>query len=442
MFALMLVPLVAMMGVATEASGWFVGQRAIQHTADQAALAAAMNGCLPSATCAGVGRTYSQEAAAVAAKYNLVNGVNDTAVAASTITAPAPCSAAPNNCYVVTIQHRMPFRLLSLAGFTGNTTTGAGAPAQMITATARAARLNTTTEFCITATNTSTQAFRVNGGAQLSLTGCPIYTPNGGATCNGQFPPMESFVAVPGSNQNCGLEIVNPLNLQDPYAALATSNNLPSAVNSCGGNYPQRNKTGQNKDLVSYAPNKLSGSLSFSSATPKCGDLQLTNDVTVTGNSTLVVVNGRLDLAGHNLRVAANAALTIVFTGTNSNQYDHTIVTTVNSGVLDFSAPNSGSWSGVAVYQDPLLTQNVDMTVSGNSPQFDITGLIYTPHATITLSGAINHATAGLACLAFFADQLQVNGTAAIFANPTIQCPQAGLSPTQVQTLQKAVLVG
>lgn len=444
MFALMLVPLIGIAGVATEGAGWFLTQRAVQHGADEAALAAALNGCVPGATCATVQRTYAQEATAVAAKYNFVSGSNDTTVTPSLDTATAPCAAAPNNCYVVTIQHKSPFRLMRIVGFTGDTTAGSGAQAQTISAKAMAMRMTTNNEFCITALSSSSTAFLVNGGAQLNLTGCPIYTPNGGARCNGNFPPMQSFVAVAGSQQNCGLESVSQMSWTDSaYRNLATQNNLSTVVSKCNGVYKQG--TGKNSNFKVTAPeNLLSGTKSFSASTPQCGDQQLPGDLTITGNSTLVIANGTLDLAGHTLTVASNASLTIVFTGTAGSSAGHYPWSSQNGGVMNFSAPSSGAWQGVAIYQDPALTTSsgIDWTLSGNNPQFDITGLIYAPNANLTLSGAINHATAGLACLDIIANQITVSGTAAIFAQPTVDCTRAGVTPPGAPTLQKAVLVG
>jgi len=42
--ALLIIPLAALMGMATEGGGWFLAQRAAQNAADSAAIAAATNG--------------------------------------------------------------------------------------------------------------------------------------------------------------------------------------------------------------------------------------------------------------------------------------------------------------------------------------------------------------------------------------------------------------
>jgi hypothetical protein len=64
---------------------------------------------------------------------------------------------------------------------------------------------------------------------------------------------------------------------------------------------------------------------------------------------------------------------------------------------LDITAPDldSGTWSGVAIHQDPNLTKNVDISAASNSPTWDISGLVYLPHSSVTLSGAVNKSSQG-----------------------------------------------
>jgi hypothetical protein len=89
---------------------------------------------------------------------------------------------------------------------------------------------------------------------------------------------------------------------------------------------------------------------------------------------------------------------------------------------LDISAPTTGAWKGVAIYQDPSLTSGIDVSAAGNSPTWDITGLVYLPHASVTFSGAVNKASNGQSCLALVVD----NVTRSILANG--QCAAAGLA--------------
>src|SRR4029078_7591723 len=101
------------------------------------------------------------------------------------------------------------------------------------------------------------------------------------------------------------------------------------------------------------------------------------------------------------------SGLTLVFSGDNSGPYTHapTNNSNGNTGVLDITAPVIAAtdpppitWSGVAIYQDPSLTSGLDVSEAGNSPIWKITGLVYMPHASVTLKGAIDKETAGKCC--------------------------------------------
>jgi len=138
-----------------------------------------------------------------------------------------------------------------------------------------------------------------------------------------------------------------------------------------------------------------------------------------------VIENGILDTNGFTL---TGTNLTIVFTGSNAGGYQHipTDTSSGSSGTLNIAGPTSGDWSGVALYQDPALTNGVDITAAGNKPTWDISGLVYLPHASVTVSGAINKATNGFSCFDLVVDNVTINGTGSIYRDNT-QCPQAGL---------------
>jgi hypothetical protein len=80
----------------------------------------------------------------------------------------------------------------------------------------------------------------------------------------------------------------------------------------------------------------------------------------------------------------------------------------------------------VAIYQDPALTTGVDITYAGNSPTWDITGLVYLPHASVTFKGAVNKSSNGASCFALVVDNITIDGTGDILA--TGGCAAAGLT--------------
>jgi hypothetical protein len=125
--------------------------------------------------------------------------------------------------------------------------------------------------------------------------------------------------------------------------------------------------------------------------------------------------------------------VTIVFTGDpNNGSYQH--IPTDNSGgstgVLNIEAPKTGPFPGIAIYQDPNLLQNIDVSYAGNSPTWNITGAVYLPNADVTISGAINKSANGAVCMVMVAKGVTINGTGSIFSQSPngSGCKDAGLN--------------
>ena len=76
------------------------------------------------------------------------------------------------------------------------------------------------------------------------------------------------------------------------------------------------------------------------------------------------------------------------------------------------------------------MTTNVNISAAGNSPTWNISGLVYLPHSSVTLSGAVNKSGNGASCFVLVVDNLTINGTGSIFKNDT-QCASGGLSAPQ-----------
>jgi Flp pilus assembly protein TadG len=88
MTAILIIPVVGALGLATEASGWFLVDRAEQSAADSAALAAAANN-----DAANGGTGYVSEAKAVASNYGFTDG-STIRVFRSLIRPSRPCRVA------------------------------------------------------------------------------------------------------------------------------------------------------------------------------------------------------------------------------------------------------------------------------------------------------------------------------------------------------------
>ena len=411
----LIIPLVGALGIGFEVSNWYMTTRGMQNAADAAAMAAATNG----------GSNYDVEAKAVAAQYGFVDGTNNISIAVSNA---AACPGGGNNCYSVAISGFVPLLLSQVVGFKGDTSLN-GTLEKKLSSVAVADHPNTPTDFCLL--TLGPQGIRANGAPKASM-GCNTMS-NAGSTCNGGNLGAP-IGAAHNTNNGCGInQYSNVPAVTDTYAALAS--NIPA--DPCSGAYPQ--EPGK-KGSPLPATNLWSGAKS-SLNYAICGDLQLTGDVTINTplgqpGTVLTIYNGQLDTNGFTITTSNGSALTVVFSGTNGGSYIHA---PTGSGTLDIAAPTTGPWKGVAIYQDPKLTTGVDISAAGNTPAWKITGLVYLPNSSVTLSGIVNKAGFGLSCFAMVVKDITVNGNGAILPNG--QCVPAGLGMPSTTIPGRATLV-
>jgi hypothetical protein len=394
-------------GLGTEVTSWYSTQRKMQNAADSAASAAATNGT----------ENFGDEARAVTARYGFTDGQDGVVV---TALEDQTCPDGTTACYQVTVRKPVALTLAKIVGYRGNARIGK-APAQLLSASAMAIQDEAPRPYCIVALahNGASPALRTNGAPKADLVGCNVMS-NTDALCNGHDLNADVGDAF-GTNDGCGVKRNSHVaKITDQYAALAS--NIP--VVDCQNGFA---KIPQKKDDPALrAVNQLSGTYNWPTTPQGCGDLQLTGDVTINTDAdgaVLFIRNGNLDLNGHTLQTSDGSALTIVFTGENNGNYGHVLT---GNGTIDIKAPTQGVWSGVAIYQNPSLKQNVNMSEVGNSPTWKITGLVYMPNADVTFSGAVNKSSYGASCFIMVVDSLLINGTGSILAHG--ECGKAGLS--------------
>ncbi len=405
--ALAMPVLVGMAGLAIEGGNWYQVKREMQNAADSAAIAAATN----------ASASYSGEALAVASQHGFTHGTNNTTVTASNA---AACPAGGTDCYSVTVSRSVGLVFSRMVGFSGSTTIG-NQRALTITSAAVAKSAITEREYCILALRSIGTPLVSNGAPNADLSGCSVMS-NANSTCNGS--DLDAVYGdAAGINSGCGdTQNSNVPAVPDPYSGLAA--NIPS--DPCGGSYPQADIRSNDKLVraVNSAPT-LSGTYSNTGNWTFCGDVVLTGNVTLTGSSTVIVIyNGDLLTNGYTLLTASGAAATVVFTG-SSDSSGHIPNTT---GTIDIKAPATGTWKGIALYQDPATTDGVDIDYRGSNPDnpvWNITGLVYMPKADVQFSGVVNKASNGLSCFGLVIESLVINGNAQILAQG--ECNAAGL---------------
>lgn len=411
MTALLLIPLVGVLGIATETGNWYLIQRSMQNAADSAVIAAAINA---NAT----NNSYQLEGKQVATKFGYTNGASSTTVTIinNDNTVPSKCASA---CYAATITRTVPVYLTRIVGWSAT---------QAITAKAVAVPQNVPTDYCLVSlAGPGNDGYHINGGPSVNLTGCNVLS-NGDVTCNGANSSGQAnsitYIGV-NKNSNCTPSVSSSTPLADPYSGQAS--NLPPV--NCGAS----------------APTTLAGALNANVALPgttftgakRCGNVTLTGDVTVStdpNGSLLVIENGFLDLAG--FKLSSSGPLTIVFTGTSGG------LSSSMSGTFDFSGPTAAStsvWAGYSIYQNPTnaITSSI---ASGGGVAWKISGIIYLPRTNLQFNGTVEKATGGYDCFVLVDYTFQANGTGNILEHQT-ECPQQNVNLPSLNTFTRAALV-
>ena len=413
--ALVLPAFIGTLGLGIEVSYWLLHNRSLQNAADSAVIAASQ---------AGAGG-YAAQAKAVSRHYGLVDGTNGVTVAASNT---ATCPGGGATCYSVTIANTVPSYVGALVNYLGTATVN-GIKSTRISAIAIASPGSVSHEYCLIALASTPGTLGVDskGSPKADLTGCGVRS-NSNMNCAGHD-LNATFGDATGTNGGCGATQSSGVagSFVDPYGSKAAS--LPA--DPCGGHFPKLGALS--------AGNIWSGAKTLTSTTTICGDLQLIGNVTITAPSdaVLIIRNGQLALSGFKLQTAAGSGLALVFTGVNSASHSHM---PSGSGGLDISAPTTGTWSGIALYQDPALSVNVAMPNAGSQPTWAFSGLIYLPRVDLNFSGAVGKSSAGAQCTVIIANTIALNGTG--FVLSTMACGTAGLTTPTNGVTGRGMLTG
>jgi hypothetical protein len=158
-----------------------------------------------------------------------------------------------------------------------------------------------------------------------------------------------------------------------------------------------------------------------------CGDLNLsgTGSFSPTSDTLIVIENGSLNLADNT--VAAMSKTTVVLTGSNS--YPSAINFPQGNGktaslTLSPSIGSTNPWQGVALFQDPKLT-NTD-NKWGPGADFNADGLVYLPNSNVVTDG--NTSSSNSKCSKFVMNSFRTNGSVNLdFDQSVTSCAAIGL---------------
>ncbi len=261
----------------------------------------------------------------------------------------------------------------------------------------------------------------LNGIPIVNLSGCSIRS-NTALDCNGHDGNATKAIAA-GLASGCARPKSYSPPVPDIYAALATN-----ITKKCGTLRPG----------VSWKPGSLPTGAGFITVNNGgytvhhvCGDLDLSGSGFLTRNApssdTLIIIeNGSLNIA-NNASISA-VRTTIVMTGNNT--FASRVNFPTGNGMsaslsLSPSIDAANPWQGVALYQDPSLTKNVDNRW-GPGATFNADGLVYLPYSNVTTDG--NTASNNAKCSKFVMNSFTTNGRVDLNFNQSVAaCAKIGL---------------
>ena len=398
-FALMLTPMLIAVGASVDYSRANAIKSTLQATLDAAVLAGAKAGVTSG------GSDWSQ----------LAQNIFQSNLAVKTSMAATPTFTANNDgTYAGSVTGSVPTSLLGIINIhslnvTANATAAASAP----------------DDSCILTLDHGQPATHVsltlNGAPIINLTGCSIRT-NTSLNCNGHDGSVTKGIAS-GTATDCGSPYSHASTVPDIYKDLA------KIITP---------KCGTSKVGVSWTPGVLPTSAGFISVSVGnyteyhiCGDLTLSGTGYLTGSApgsdtVIVIENGSLNVANN---ASINTLKTaIVMTG------DNTVGSSINfpngnghSATLSLSPPTdpANPWQGVALYQDPKLTNNVNNTW-GPGASFNADGLVYLGNSNVVTDG--DTASSNAKCTKFVMNQFTTNGHVDLnFTQSASTCAAIGL---------------
>ena len=373
--ALMMVPIIAVMGLSVDAGANYMLRRQAQNAADSAAFTAAV------ARRAGIADFVAQ-AKAVTDRYGLTDANGATVVVN---TPPASGAYSGDGSAIEVIVQRpgaLYFSSLLLA--------------QPGTIKARAVARASPAGGCVYVLNPSAgNALLMNGNATIQVTGCSVFDNSSSSTAllmNGGSVLSAATVKVHGGDLMNGATVNGALQLHagvtpDPNAALT----LASIGVPTGG--------GCDQTSLVMAPK------TFTAATPHvfCGGLTVQLPGTAIFQPGLYVFNGP---------VIVNSATSVTGSGVTFAFTSNGGITVNGGATLNLSAPATGPSAGILMIKDPSAPAG-QMSIFNGNDQLALNGALYFPRQAMTLNSPVNmHG-----CISLFVDTLIVNGGSSLVSD-------------------------
>lgn len=415
--------LIGSAGLATDTIQWALWKRQLQRAADSAAIAGVYEREASASATSGV-------PSAVTKDLSLNQHTNITLEAGyPAVTYPADSGSSKNQVKVVlAVKRPLAFSSMFMAN------------APLIKTAAQAAAVGAAGEFCVLSLQSNSKTgIQATGNASITMD-CGMMTNStstNAAAGQGSSQVTATTLAAAGGIQqssNWRVDTYQPYSpkLADPYASLEPD---ATEFSKCATSPPSlsinNSNNGQNLDL-SVAP--YNGVLCLSS-------------LSIGSNRSLTLRNGLVIISGGSVNIQGTlnlASATLALTNKNSGLTQPIGSLDMNaSGEINATAPTTGKWKGMAIYQDRRavddaptgnITSSSPNKINGNTTN-TVTGVIYFPSQQVTYNG---NGTGSATCTQFVAKRIYWSGSSGLNSF-TADCDLAGI--TAITTTLRVRLV-
>lgn len=409
-------------GLATDTIEWTLWKRQLQRAADSAAIAGVYDRENASGSTSNTSTAVSRDLAINNHVWmSLMSGYPQ-------VTYPSDSGSEVDQVQVtLKIQQSLPFSSLFMSS------------APIITASATAASISTGTP-CMLALATSGTALDNSGGATINASSCILFSDSAAsnsASAGGNSAVTAKAVAAVGGIQQSNNWVVQqyiPYSppISDPFANVTPS----SSAMHCAGHYVTSGGSGKNA-TTTWVYDSLTETTNMATATylDSSGNVQTGancwTSLSVGPNRSLTVpstYSGPIYLdanSAHGGTGSVNfqgnftcSSCSIVMTNSDPNGTTIGGYTTNAQAQTNIAAPTTGTFAGIAVYQDrrASTTSNTTNTVNGGSNNV-IQGAVYFPNQTLKINGT---GTAVSLCAMWVSNNITfVGGSSIAVSSPT-----------------------
>jgi len=277
----------------------------------------------------------------------------------------------------------------------------------------------------------------VSGNASVQVVNAPIVSNSPSSqvySLSGTGSVSASYHDVAAASLAQTTQIVGPINTNVPAAAdplrpLAPPNAAAYPTAATSTFVPATTAITAATDIVAATGNPVAAT-----ACGCCGccgtQLQpgvYNGGIVVSGNSAVTLAPGVYVCNGGGFQISGNASVTgdqvLIY---NTGGASAGPINVSGNAAIQLSAPTSGSYQGICIYQDQGLGQTLSLSGNGSC---QITGMVYAPSATVQISGNSN-VSGNTMGGGYIVNSLQVSGNATVtinHGNNLPRVPQIGL---------------